>query len=78
MTDRAKAAPMREDVAAELELLRRREVQMMGAAISIRSWHDLETAYNAGRDRLDRVIGENTRFTRLAPASIASGRGKGE
>jgi hypothetical protein len=68
MTAPAKAAPMREDVAAELELLRRREVQMIGAAISTRNWHDLETAYNAGRDRLDRVISEHIRFNRLAAA----------
>ena len=39
-----------------LETLRQREVQMIGAAISTRNWHDLETAYNQGRDRLDRIL----------------------
>ena len=36
-----------------LESLRRREVQMMGAAISTRSWHDIESAYNQLRDKID-------------------------
>ena len=33
--------------------LRRREVQAIGAAISTRNWHSLETAYNSLRDKLD-------------------------
>ena len=37
----------------DLEALRRREVQMMGAAISTRSWHDMENAYNQLRDKID-------------------------
>ena len=46
-----------EQVAALVEalgLLRQREFQMMGAAISRRNWHELEAAYNAARDRMDR------------------------
>jgi hypothetical protein len=39
--------------ALDLEALRRREVQMMGAAISTRSWHDMENAYNQLRDKID-------------------------
>lgn len=35
---------------------RRDEVQAIGAAISIRCWHSLERAYNALRDKMDRVI----------------------
>lgn len=34
---------------------RRREVQRIGAAISTRNWHDLETAYNELRDKMDRT-----------------------
>jgi hypothetical protein len=37
----------------DLAALRRREVQMMGAAISTRSWHDMEHAYNQLRDKID-------------------------
>jgi len=43
-------------VTEEIQNLRQREFQMMGAAISRRNWHELEAAYNAGRDRLDRNI----------------------
>lgn len=55
MTDTTQGATPQEtrDV---LEILRRREIQMMGAAISTRSWHDMEAAYNAGRDRLDALL----------------------
>ena len=42
--------------ALDLECLRRREVQMMGAAISTRSWHDMENAYNQLRDKIDREL----------------------
>lgn len=37
----------------DLATLRRREVQMMGAAISTRNWHDMENAYNQLRDKID-------------------------
>ena len=43
-------------VVAELEILRSREVQALGAGLSLRSWHGVEVAYNEGRDRLDRVL----------------------
>lgn len=42
---------MREPI--DLASLRQREVQMMGAAISTRSWHDMESAYNQLRDKID-------------------------
>lgn len=35
--------------------LRRREVQALGAALSCRNWHMMETAYNSLRDKLDRA-----------------------
>lgn len=35
---------------------RQREVQALGAAISNRSWHALETAYNTLRDKMDTII----------------------
>jgi hypothetical protein len=41
---------------AALNLLRSREIQAIGAAISNRNWHDLESAYNQGRDRLDSIL----------------------
>jgi hypothetical protein len=39
-----------------LGILRQRELQLMGAAISRRDWHAMETAYNQGRDRLDALL----------------------
>ena len=42
--------------------LRRREVQAIGAAISLRNWHALEQAYNRLRDKLD-----NNGFTVSGP-----------
>lgn len=44
----------------DLEALRRREVQMMGAAISTRSWHDMENAYNQLRDKVDAELTRRT------------------
>ena len=44
------------DESAALNLLRSREMQAIGAAISNRNWHDLESAYNQGRDRLDGIL----------------------
>lgn len=44
----------------ELEIGRRREIQMIGAAISTRNWHDAENGYNQIRDRIDRLL---TKFT---------------
>ena len=44
---------------------RRREVQAIGAAISTRNWHSLETAYNQLRDKMDAA-------ERLFKPSIAS------
>ena len=48
----------------DLDALRRREVQMMGAALSTRSWHDMENAYNQLRDKLDCELGRRTRIAR--------------
>ncbi len=39
-----------------LSILRQREMQAIGAAISNRNWHAVEAAYNEARDRLDRDI----------------------
>lgn len=36
-----------------LKAIRQREVQMQGAAISLRDWHGMEVAYNALRDKID-------------------------
>lgn len=36
----------------EIEVAQRREIQMIGAAISLRDWHGVETAFNELRDRL--------------------------
>ena len=58
-TELARLCVSREEyqaVVAELEILRSREVQALGAGISLRSWHGVEVAYNEGRDRLDRVL----------------------
>jgi len=33
--------------------IRRREVQMLGAALSKRDWHEMENAYNQLRDKID-------------------------
>lgn len=43
-------------LAQELETLRRRETQMLGAAISLRNWQEVEAAYNQLRDRQDGPI----------------------
>ncbi len=40
----------------DLESARQLEVQAIGAAISNKSWHAVETAYNSLRDRMDRVL----------------------
>lgn len=40
----------------ELTNWRQREVQMLGAAISRRDWHDLESAYNQLRDKMDAAL----------------------
>lgn len=39
-----------------LVVLRRREVQMLGAALSLRDWHSTEVAYDQLRDRIDNEI----------------------
>jgi hypothetical protein len=44
------------DEGVALNLLRSREMQAIGAAISNCNWHDLESAYNQGRDRLDGIL----------------------
>jgi hypothetical protein len=40
-----------------VEGIRQREVQALHAAISNRSWHDVEVAANAIRDKMDQAIG---------------------
>lgn len=49
--------------------LRRREVQALGAALSCRNWHMMETAYNSLRDKLDRAG-----FTVAGPRATPSQR----
>lgn len=39
-----------------IEAWRRREVQMIGAAISTRDWHGVENAYNRLRDKIDAAL----------------------
>jgi len=53
----------------ELDLanLRQREVQMMGAAISVRSWRQMEDAYNKLRDKIDRELIRRRRAERETP-----------
>lgn len=43
-------------LADELEALRRREVQMIGAGLSRRDWHSTEQAYNQLRDKIDGML----------------------
>lgn len=62
--------------ALDLEALRRREVQMMGAAISTRNWHDMESAYNQLRDKVDAELGRLRRLASL-PALRPVPRGEG-
>jgi len=44
-----------------VEALRQCEVQALGAALSHRSWHATEQAYNVLRDRIDAMLGEERR-----------------
>lgn len=39
-----------------LELIRRRGIQAIGAGISTRNWHTVETAYNEARDMIDALL----------------------
>lgn len=54
----------------DLEGARRREVQAIGAAISTRSWHDAETAYNALRDKMDAVLHQPAPPAALSPQTL--------
>ncbi len=54
-------------LAQELETLRSRETQMLGAAISRRNWQDVEAAYNQLRDRQDGPIAAVLRTPAPAP-----------
>lgn len=56
------------DTGLDLNDLRRREVQAIGAAISTRNWHSLETAYNSLRDKLDRAGHTVSASAQPAPA----------
>lgn len=55
--DPAHGARIWADVLAEVEAWRQREVQALGAALSRRNWHEMETAYNELRDKMDRHLG---------------------
>lgn len=57
----------------DLETLRKREVQMMGAAISTRSWYDMENAYNQLRDKIDAELGRRFRIARASPPTVVEG-----
>ena len=47
-----------------VEAWRLREVQMIGAAISTRNWHGVETAYNQLRDKIDAALVQSRRAER--------------
>lgn len=55
--------------------LRRREVQALGAALSCRNWHMMETAYNSLRDKLDNA---GFHIGAASTAEAASGAGERE
>ena len=57
----------------DLDLMRKREVQAMGAALSTRNWHDMETAYNQLRDKVDREIGRRFRIAKASAAPLKEG-----
>ena len=56
----------------DLEALRKREVQMMGAALSTRNWHNMENAYNQLRDKIDAELGRRFRVSRHSAEPAAS------
>lgn len=49
----------RAEVEREIVAWRTRELQMLGSGLSLRSWHQVEDAYNQLRDKIDRFL--NTR-----------------
>ena len=53
MTDKADNDALVRD---ELAAMRKREVQLIGAGISMRDWHATEIGYNQLRDRIDGFI----------------------
>jgi hypothetical protein len=42
----------------DLEDIRRVNIQALGAALSLRDWHQMEVAYNKIRDRIDQQLTE--------------------
>jgi len=48
----------------DLDALRTREVQRMGAAISKQSWHEMEASYNELRDKIDAELIRRSRATK--------------
>lgn len=60
-----------------VKAIRRHEVQAMGAAISLRSWHDMERAYNQLRDKIDRWQTEQ-RLAAAPPQAIERSAGEDE
>ncbi|HEX8418554.1 MAG TPA: hypothetical protein VF638_00920 [Sphingomonas sp.] len=64
---------MTEDEFEQIVVLREREFQAMGAAISNRNWHDVEVAYSAGRDRLDGVLNDAKRWSWMLAQRAAQG-----
>lgn len=57
----------------DLDLMRKREVQAMGAALSTRNWHDMEAAYNQLRDKVDRELGRRFRIAKASAAPLKEG-----
>lgn len=57
-------------LAEVLQGWRQREVQMMGAAISRRDWHEMESAYNQLRDKMDSA--ETRNILRSLAADLAN------
>lgn len=58
--------PERSPLIEVLEIAAERDLQMLGAGLSKRSWHEVETAYNQLRDRIDAFLARSRAATRDA------------
>lgn len=56
-------------VTEELKLACRRELQMLGAGLSVRDWLKVEGAYNQLRDRLHNILNEGIALSRTTPSA---------
>jgi hypothetical protein len=64
----AKAEARIAKLEAAIEKLRGREVQALHAGLSLRNWHDTETAANQLRDRIDDALADRRRDAARAVA----------